>query len=52
MVEVLYKIHLKLLKNISKKSVTRYTEFYSTFHKQAKKFYEKQYETINQLNPS
>jgi len=36
MVDMLYKIHLKLIKNISKKAITRYTEFYSKFLKQSR----------------
>ena len=52
MVDMLYKIHLKLVKNISKKAITRYTDFYSKFLQHAKEFYQKQYSTIKRLNPS
>lgn len=36
MVDMLYKIHLKLTEKVHKKAITRYTEFYNKYLKNAK----------------
>jgi len=50
-VDMLYKIHLKLIKNISKKANTIYTEFHKKYLRHSKEFYDKKYATIKELNP-